>query len=157
MVRSNKWKARSLAALDSDVVWRVYTDCVYEVVEKPVLDGDLILVKGQYTSDGQQRRVPIIVDPIPLMLARLWEAGQRYGALMLITGLWLRVRQEQQERNQIPWPADDLLDGLRRSLCGTSWTNEDHREFSEMFWKNIAEPTIGDGLAQLLNEPGQPA
>jgi hypothetical protein len=152
-----EWKAQSLAALAPDAVWGIYTDWVYGVVEKPVLDGDLTLVKGQYTSDGQERRVPTIADPIPLLLARLWKAGQRYGALMLITGLWLRVRQKQQARNQIPWPADDLLDGLRFYLRGTPWTNEDHREFSQMFWKRIAEPTIGDNLAQLLNEPGQPA
>jgi hypothetical protein len=149
-----QWKAQSLAALDPDAVWGIYTDWVYGVVEKHVLDGDdLTLVEGQYTSDGQQRQVPTIADPIPLLLARLWEAGQRYGALMLITGLWVRVRQKQQERNQIPWPADDLLDGLRFYLRGTSWTNEDHREFSQMFWKRIAEPAIGHNLAQLLKQP----
>lgn len=146
------WKAEALAALDSDAVWGIYIDAVYQPVERIVLEGNKTLVDGKFTRDGQARQVPSIADPVPLLLDRLWQRGQRYAALSLITGLWLRVRQTQEHRHQIPWPVDDLLDGLRFYLQGTEWTDTDHREFSEMFWTRIAEPTIADNLTELFGE-----
>lgn len=142
LARPERWKSQALGALPEDVVWSVYTDWLYGVAERPVLDGVLTLVDGQYTSDGQSRRVPSLADPFTMAFARLWTTGQHYAALMLITGLWLRVRARQEELGRIPWPVDDLLDGLRFYTRGRQWTDEDHREFSAIFWKHIAEPTI---------------
>ncbi|MEN4464371.1 hypothetical protein VXE65_20365 [Mycolicibacterium conceptionense] len=139
---SKQWKAQALAALNADEVWAVYIDWMYRSAVETVLDGNPTLVDGKYTSDGQTRRLPSLADPLPLVFLRLWTTGHHTAALNLITGLWTRVRTKQEELDQIPWPVDDLLDSLRFYLKSEGWTADNHREFSELFWTRIAEPTI---------------
>lgn len=144
---SEAWQARALQALDATEVWRVYTHSIYEESEKSVFGDDRIDLDGSLTSSGQPRTVAFIGDPVPLLLHRLWAAGEHRGAVGLITGLWLRVRQKQQAQGQPLWPVEDLLDALRYHLI-SEWTDDDHRAFSQMFWERTASKVLGGHLAQ---------
>lgn len=142
----DEWMAPALAALDSSQVWRVYTHSVYEESEKSVFGEGRIIVDASLTGSGLPRAVPLIGDPVPLLLHRLWAAGQHQGAVGLITGLWLRVRQRQQAQGVPLWPVEDLLDALRYHLI-SEWTEDDHRMFSQMFWARSASNVLGGALA----------
>lgn len=141
------WKAPALAALDAGELWRVYTNSVYEQAEKSVFDDHELKLPGSLTGSGQARSVSFIGDPVPLLLHRLWAAGQHQGAVALITGLWLRVRQRQHAQGQPLWPVEDLLDALRYHLI-SEWNGEDHRAFSEMFWERSASKILGGHFTQ---------
>ena len=145
--RRDEWMTQALAALDSSQIWRVYTDSVYQESEKSVFGGGRIDLDGSLTGNGQPRTVPLIGDPVPLLLHRLWAAGQHQGAVGLITGLWLRVRQRQQAQGLALWPVEDLLDALRYHLT-SEWTEDDHRAFSQMFWERSASNVLGGYLTR---------
>ncbi len=142
----NEWKAPALAALDAAEIWRVYTNSVYEESEKSIFGNSRIDLDGSVTGSGQPRTVPCIGDPVPLLLYRLWAAGQHQGAVGLISGLWLRVRQRQQAQGLPLWPVEDLLDALRYHLT-SEWDDDDHLAFSQMFWEHSASKILGGRLA----------
>lgn len=145
-IDAQDWKAHALTALDAAEVWSVYTHSVYEESEKSVFDDRRISLDGSLAANGQPRMVPAIGDPAPLLLHRLWAAGQHRGAVGLITGLWLRVRQRQQAQGLPLWPVEDLLDALRYHLV-SEWSEDEHRAFSEMFWERSASRVLGGQLA----------
>ncbi|WP_131807282.1 hypothetical protein [Mycobacteroides abscessus] len=146
----NDWMPAALAALPASRVWGVYVEWIYEPAIASVLRDNTVVLPSSDTREA--RRVPLLIDPLPLDLMRLWQAGQHTAALNLLAGLWLRVREQQRTTGRIPWPADDLLDALQFALRDLDWTVADHRQLSEAFTDHIVNDVIATEIENLAGK-----
>lgn len=144
------WTAAAIAALPASRIWGVYVEWIYESAIASVLrDNAVVLPSGDI---GEDRQVPMLIDPLPLDVMSLWRAGQHRAAINLLAGLWLRVRQQQRTTGAIPWPADDLLDALQFALRDLDWTTAEHHQLAEAFTNHIVNDVIATEIENLTGK-----
>lgn len=78
----------------------------------------------------------------------LWRNGLRDEAVHVYGRIWMWVREEQQEHNRIPWPADAALEGFREAAY-RDWDDDDQQQFADLFRHYYADPEIDEGLKKL--------
>ncbi|KPG26220.1 hypothetical protein [Mycobacteroides immunogenum] len=82
----------------------------------------------------------------------LWRNGLHQRAVDLFAGIWIAVREYQQEQKRIGWSPEAALDGFRRAAY-LDWDDDAHADFSALFRQCYIDPEIDRGISELTEHP----